>query len=314
MGEAKRRGDFEKRKAEAESNIIRGVVIPPGKISIVGSQYYMHHSIRSEDLLYYAMYWDKIVMPSGIIEISNELTHQLAQNDVLAQIHTRSIPPNPSMINPDGSYGMEQHELYAFGEIAKKKLSERGSDWIIGHIEGDPIYLPTHRKQENLLRLRVTQSLPFPANTGEYSIDDLLNFKIRRAPELAALHDSMDNLIKKIHLEPINALKESEIKRFENAINELDKTMFERFHVIQKSDWEMNISMDIPTIIEKGPLLVGGFLADQVLTTDYLLTGITALSSFISLHKKYGFTFNKHARKDIKLEYISGAKSEKIIP
>ncbi|HEO1785486.1 DUF6236 family protein [Acinetobacter baumannii] len=314
MGEAKKRGSFEDRKTQATKNIIRGVVTPPGQVSIRGNNYYMEKSYSNEDLLYYALYWDKIVMPSGIAKITTELAEELIKSDVLSQPRTFDIQPHPSTINLDGSVSMEKHELYAFGEIAKSKLNEKGANWVISHIDGDPIYLPTHSNKENNLRLRVTQILPFPAMTGEYSVDDLLNFKLRRESELAALHDSMDNLLKRLYEEPIQAIRETEIKRFENAVDELDKTLIERFTVIQKSDWEVGLNLDPVNIFERTSAIGAAMAADHALSPYPIITGITGLLSMLSLSKKYGITFNRYARNDIKLEYISGAKSEKIIP
>ncbi|CAM0698908.1 DUF6236 family protein [Acinetobacter baumannii] len=295
-------------------NIIRGVVTPPGQVSIRGNQYNMVRSYSNEDLLYYALYWDKIVMPSGIVKITSELADELIKSNVLSQPGTFDIQPHPSTVNQDGMVSMERHELYAFGEIAKSKLNTKGENWVISHIDGDPIYLPTHTNKENSLRLRVTQILPFPAMTGDYSVDDLLNFKIRRESELAALHDSMDNLLKKLYNEPIQAIRETEIKRFENAVSELDKTLIERFRVIQKSDWEVGLSLDPVNILERTSAIGAAIAADHALSPFPIFTSIAGLASVLSLSKKYGVTFNQYARDDIKLEYISGAKSEKIIP
>ncbi|HGP3418235.1 TPA: DUF6236 family protein [Acinetobacter baumannii] len=296
------------------NNIIRGVVTPPGQVTIKGNSYHMARSYSNEDLLYYSLYWDKIVMPSGIVKISSELSQELVKSHVLSQPSTFNMKPHPSIIRPDGSYGMEQHELYAFGEIAKNYINKSGENWVISHIAGDPVYLPTHGKKENQLRLRVTQILPFPALTGDYSVDDLLNFKIRRQSELAALHESMDNLIKKLYNEPIQAIRETELKRFENAVKELDKTLIERFKIIQKSDWEVGLNLDPVNIIERTSAIGTAIAADHAFSPYPICSSIAGLFSLLSLNKKYGITFNQYARNDIKLEYISGAKSEKIIP
>lgn len=315
MGEAKQKGSFEERKKQASKNITRGVVTPPGQVTITGNRYSLTKPLSGEDLLYYAMYWDKIIIPSGLVQFNSPLHDELIRNGVLSQPSTFEIPPHPSTIDANGGLSMERHELYAFGEIAKSKLNAKFENWVISHIGGDPIYSPLHCEEENVLRLRVSQILPFPALTGEYSIDDLLNFKLRRSSELAALHESMDNLIKKIHDEPIQAIRESELKRFENAVQELDKTLIERFKVIQKSDWEVSFTPDISTIMEESPKLIGGFALDNFTGTSFpVFSSIAAITSMLSINKKIGFTFNQYAKDDLKLSYISGAKSEKIIP
>lgn len=313
MGEAKRRGSFEERKSQALKNIIRGVVAPPGQVSIKGDSYTLIKPISDADLLYYTLYWDKIVIPTGMVKMESVLIEELVRSEVLSLPNTYSIQPHPSYCSGRG-FSAERHELYAYGEIAKIKLNEKLENWMISHIDGDPIYDPIHCKQENSLRLRVTEILPFPALTGEYSIDDLLNFKMRRSSELAALHESMDNLIKTLHHEPIQAIREAELKRFSNAIEELDKTLFERFKVIQKSDWEVSFTPDIATIIKDTPKLIAGFSLDSFTGTSIpIFSSIAAISSMLSVTKKMGYTFNQYAKDDLKLAYISGAKSERII-
>lgn len=315
MGEAKKRGNFEKRKKEALKNIKRGIITPPGKINIQGSTYHMQQGMSADEMLYLSLYWDEILIPTGYIHVSTPFEQELISNKILIRPHSSQIPPCASSLTPEGHLRIEAHELYAFGEFAKNKLQSKGEDWIIQHISDDPMYLPEHRNEQNSIRFRITNSLPFPAYKESFNIDDLLDFKQRRKDQLGELHQSMDELLKRVYLEPIHALRESELKRFENAVDELDKPLIERFKIIRKSDWEVNLSPDIPTLIEKGGFIGSGVAADQALGLSLpVFSSIAALSSILSISKKYGFTFNQFAKDDLRLEYISGAKSEKIIP
>jgi len=315
MGEAKKRGNFEQRKKQALRNIKRGIVTPPGKIIIQDNTYHMQKGLSPDEMLYLSLYWDEILIPTGYIHVSTPFEQELISNKVLIRPHSSQITPCASSLTPEGHLKIEAHELYAFGEFAKSKLQSKGEDWVIQHISDDPIYLPEHRNEQNSIRFRITNSLPFPAYSDSFHLEDLLDFKHKRKDQLGELHQSMDELLKRIYLEPIQALRESELKRFENAVDELDKPLIERFKVIRKSDWEVSLSPDIPTLIEKGGLIGSGAAADQAFGLSIpVFSGIAALSSILSISKKYGFTFNQFARDDLKLEYISGAKSEKIIP
>jgi len=315
MGEAKKRGTFEERKAQAAKNIIRGIVTPPGKVSINANAYYMNSSFDSDEMLYLSLYWDKILIPTGYIHVDTPFEEELISGGLLIRPHSAKIKPSPHSINADGSIKVASHELYAFGEFAKEKLNMNGEDWVIQHYSQSPIYLPEHRNEQNNIRLKITNILPFPSHNESFSIDDLLEFKLRRKDQLGELHQTMDELLKRIYIEPINALKESELRRFENAVRELDKPLIERFKVIRKSDWEVSLSPDIPTLIEKTTAIGSAIVADNYTGINFpVLSSIAALGSFLSISKKYGFTFNQFAKNDIKLEYISGAKSEKIIP
>lgn len=313
MGEAKNRGTFEERKTQASKSILRGVVTTPGQLSIKDDSYKIVKHIRDEDLLYYALYWDKIIMPSGMVRLESDLIDELIRAHILSRPNTYSIAPHPSYMTEKG-FSAAKHELYAYGEIAKKKVNEKLENWMISHIDGDPIYDPLHCEKENSLRLRVTEILPFPVLSGNFSIDDLLNFKHRRSSELLALHESMDNLIKNLHNEPIQAIQETELKRFSNAIDELDRTLLERFKVIQKSDWEVSFSPNVGDIINEAPKLIGGITLDNLTNNNIpIFSTLAGLYSMLSVTKNFGFTFNQYARDDFKLAYISGAKSEKIV-
>ncbi|HAV5474025.1 TPA: hypothetical protein JI092_11890 [Acinetobacter baumannii] len=315
MGEARKRGTFHERKSQALKNIKRGIITPPGKIHMGNSGFHLEQTLPSIEVLYLSLYWDEIVMPTGYIHVGVPFEDQLIETGVLSRPHSSNIKPVKSSLNADGSLNAIPHDLYAFGEVAKEKIGLNGEDWVIQHYSSNPVYVPEHRREQNSLRLRITNILPVPAETGEYSIHDLLEFKYRRRDQLSELHQSMDELLKRIYIEPIPAIKETEIKRFENAVAELDKPLIERFKIIKKSDWEINLSPDIPTLLEKAPAIVGSIITDAQLNFGFpIASSIAALSSMFSLSKTYGYTFNQFAKDDIKLEYISGAKSENIIP
>lgn len=281
----------------------RGIVAPAGIMSISGTRMHIERTYSNEDIFYYVMYWDKIAIPSSsAFHCGLPLERELASLGILER------PQLPVI----GIVDVAQHTHWTFGEIAKQKLKEDKSDWMIHHMSGDPIYLPQHSTKQDSIRLKITKALPIPSNDGNFSLDDLLDFKLRRASELEGLHTTMDNLLKKIHYEEITVIQKTELKRFENAINELDKTIFERFKIYKKSDFEVNIDL-------KGDALVALALNAPVIGSD-LLTGeipvatlATSIFSVFSLSKKYGVTFNQYNHGDYNLEYISSARSENII-
>lgn len=313
MGEAKRRGTFEERKKQALNNIKRGIITTHGKVSVVGERYRMNGIMPDIEMLYLSLYWDEIIIPTGILRVGLPFEQDLIKYGVLTRPDTLQIPPSKSSITADGSIKFASHEVYAFGEIAKQKIDVAGEDWVIQHFS-EPTYMPEHRNEQNNIRLRISNILPIPSITETFNLEDLLEFKYRRKDQLGELHQSMDELLRRIYVEPIPAIKESELKRFENAVKELDKPLIERFKVIRKSDWEVSLSPDIPTILEKTPIIAGAIATDGMLNMDFpVISSIASIASILSLTRKYSFTFNQFAKEDIKLEYIAGAKSENII-
>lgn len=281
----------------------RGIVAPAGIMSISGTKMHIARTYSNEDIFYYVMYWDKIAIPtSSAFHCGVPLERELISLGLLER------PQLPVI----GKVDVAQHTHWTFGEIAKIKLKEEKADWMVHHMSGDPIYLPEHSTKQDFIRLKITKALPIPSGEGKFSLDDLLDFKYRRSSELEGLHTTMDRLLRKIHYEEIDVIQKTELKRFENAIKELDKTVFERFKIYKKSDFEVNIDL-------KGDALLALALNTPAIGSS-LLTGeipiaalATSIMSVFSLSKKYGVTLNQYNQGDYNLEYISSARSENIL-
>lgn len=277
----------------------RGIVAPGGIMSIKGNSMHLARSYLPEDIFYYAMYWDKIAIPSSpAIHIGLPLEDELSQLGILER-------PTMPLI---GTVEAARHVHWTFGEIAKQKLKEDKSDWVIHHMSGDPIYLPEHSTKKDVIRLKITNALPIPSADGKFSLDDLLDFKFRRSAELEGLHITMDKFLKKLHSEELDVIQKTELIRFENAIQELDKTVLERFKVYKKSDLEINLELTGALALTV-PAIVQDIQSNKI----PLATIATSIISCLTLSKTYGVTFNQYNHGDFNLEYISSARSENII-
>lgn len=288
---------FKKRKIQ------RGIVAPNGIMSITGSRLFLERSYSPEDIFYYTMYWDKIAIPS-----SQAISLPLPFENELTSLSILERPTLPII----GRVDVAQHVHWTFGEIAKQKLNDQDADWIVHHMSGDPIYLPEHATKRDTIRLKITNALPIPSANGKFSLDDLLEFKNRRSSELEGLHSTMDKFLKKLNSEEIDVIRKTELKRFENAILELDKTLAERFKIIKKSDFEVNIDLKADALLALAlntPALIHDIQANNIT----MATITTSILSVLSFQKKYGITFNQYNHGDFNLEYISSARSENII-
>ncbi|EPF6032842.1 DUF6236 family protein [Acinetobacter baumannii] len=283
--------------------VYRGIVAPSGIMAIKGNNLFLERTYIPEDIFYYVMYWDKIAIPtSSIIHMGLPLEKELKSLGILER---PSLPAT-------GTVEAARHVHWTFGEVAKQKLKDDDFDWIIHHMSGDPIYLPEHSAKKDTLRLKITNALPIPSSDGKFSLDDLLEFKNRRASELEGLHTTMDRLLKKLNHEELDVIRKTELKRFENAILELDRTVFERFKIMKKSDFEVNIDLTgdaIQALILNTPALIHDIKSNGI----PLATIATSILSMFSLSKKYGVTLNQYNHGDFNLEYISSARSENII-
>jgi Family of unknown function (DUF6236) len=286
-----------------KKKVNRGIVAPNGIMAINGNSLVLQRSYIPEDIFYYVMYWDKIAIPtSPVIHFGLPFENELNSLGILER------PTLPAI----GSVDVAKHVHWTFGEIAKQKLNNEDEDWIVHHMSGDPIYLPEHATKKDTIRLKITNALPIPSVNGNFSLNDLLEFKMRRSSELEGLHSTMDRFLKKLNSEEIDVIRKTELKRFENAILELDKTVVERFKIIKKSDVELNIDLKSDALLALA-LNTPAIIHDIQTNNIPLATIATSILSVLSFQKKYGFTFNQYNHGDFNLEYISSARSENIV-
>lgn len=279
----------------------RCVVIPPAIMNVSQNNVHLKRSYNSEDLIYFCLYWDKVATTvSRVIHIGLPFEKELMEAGVLE----RKSFEHPKIFMPGGVGGGED-QLWSFEKIVKEKLDDDKNDWIIHHLSDEPVYSDNNSLRQNLTRLKITNLLPIPKLSEKNSIIDILEFKERRADELKALHSTLDNVLKKIHSEEIEVLKKVELEHLRIAIQELDKTVVERFKVYKKSDLEVSLDLGPSNILDLGKALINPL--------NFMDVG-TALLSLISISQKYGVTFNYPALKNkLNLDYLASAKSEYII-
>ena len=319
MGQAKQRGSFEERKKRALRNIPRGIITHSGNTEINGSAVNFKGPLLLEAMYFYAMYWDKIhVVNSGIfaaVPFASEA--EFIKEGVLEKSEIFDMPPHESYISEDGSgYDMAKHELWCFGEAVKKKMQANGEIWSVNHITQDPIYSPQHRLEQDTLRIRINELLPHPILTGDFNVSDILEFKNKRADQYGEFNECLENFLSSLIREPLQDIRERELKRFELAVLELDKTILERFKFTDKENFEVSLAIptDIPSIISTTTSITAGVLADQGLGSNFpYMTTLSTIGSMISISKKIGFTFNQYARDDLKFDYLTKAKARKLL-
>ncbi|MDC5367273.1 hypothetical protein NRA53_18460, partial [Acinetobacter baumannii] len=78
MGEAKQRGTYEERLSNAKRSILRGVITHSGNLTMdEKSEAFCYSNREVEDMLFYALYWDKISMPKSVIGSTLEIDKEL---------------------------------------------------------------------------------------------------------------------------------------------------------------------------------------------------------------------------------------------
>jgi len=165
----------------------RGVIASPALIDITSNGFMMKRSISPEEIRYYALYWDKVVIPG-----SNLVYVGVPEEEVLIETGVIERP----RVGFQGSWGgsdLGHSFAIAQAKIAESLLaSDREIDWVL-HQMGSSLALPSSfQSQQRNLRFDLINALPVPQ--GDVPIEELLEFKHRRRDQLNVLHKSFDDL------------------------------------------------------------------------------------------------------------------------
>jgi hypothetical protein len=282
----------------------RGVIAAPGIIRPLEQGFMMERSISKEELRYYILYWDKVVIPGN-----NLVYIAVPEEEELIASHAIVRP----RVQYQGTYQGDQ-VTYAILEcqtlVAERLMQDKTVDWVL-HQVGDSLALPPNfASQRDTIRVALTNILPVP--DAEIPVQEILKFKQNRKDELIELHDSLDELYFEVLNSPDKGLATNKaVLKFQSAIQNLYKTSSEGFKKTRKYDLSVELNLNGKDIIagaSAGALIdfFGGGFSIPIATV------IGAVVSMIKINAKASYTFEP-AKENTKLSYISKASIEDII-
>jgi len=166
----------------------RGVIAAPGIIRPIVQGFVMERSISKEELRYYILYWDRVVIPGN-----NLVYIGVPEEEVLIAANAISRP----RVQFQGAYQGDQVTYAILGcqaLVAEKLVQDRSVDWVL-HQLGDSLVLPSKFiSQCDTIRVALVNVLPVPDEA--IPIEEILTFKENRKDELSELHESIDELLR----------------------------------------------------------------------------------------------------------------------
>lgn len=283
----------------------RGVIAAPAIISIHGDGFTMERGLSPQEIRYYALYWDKVVIPS-----SNLVYVGLPEEEILIQSGVIERP----RVGFQGSFGgadIGNSFAVAQSAVAKKLMEEeKSTDWVLHQI-GNKLSIPKeYIEQKNSLRFELVNLLPVP--DGATPIADILEFKERRKTEFNALHEC-------IELSYIEALKcpdpdlgvSRAIRALKESIENLDAVSSEKWERTSKFDFATEFNLDGGKIVNG---IASGAAFDFFTNAFTLPIGsiIGGVASIFKFKAGYSSSF-KPAANNSKLAFLSHANNERII-
>lgn len=286
----------------------RGIITNTGKMGRIDDRgVSISRNISNQDLNYYLLYWDKIIMPT------NNLFHLAIQNE--DEIIKTGILERPrvqfsswSSKNQDASY---DPFVIAQSMVANKLISEDNTtDWTI-HQMGEQIVVGNEQKKEfNSIKLELQNCLPIPDQAVNFQ--EILEFKEKRKDELVALHSTIDDLYLDILKSPdVDFEKRKCVSELSNAIQNLETSSKEKFSAISKYNFTTELNINGKDIA----LAMGGGAAFDFFTTGMNIpigTVLSGLASMIKIKANKTVSVEK-AENKLKLSYLANASKKEII-
>ncbi|WP_201587764.1 DUF6236 family protein [Psychrobacter jeotgali] len=279
----------------------RGIIATPGIINRLPKGFQMNGSISLDEMRYYALYWDKVVIPT------NNLVHiGVPQEEAFISAGAIERP----RIAFHGSYEGDQVTnamLSCQGLVAKELVKDKETDWVIQQFSDELTMFDDYIEERNTLRIDLASCLPVP--TGEVNIHDILEFKELRKNEFISLHEYLDEVYEQALLSPDQTLASKKaISNLTKSIADLDK--------VTKEGFKEYIKHNLSTIFNLYKEKIGeGIIMDITLAA---LTGSSIIpagtlgsivSATIKVSSNSTQTF-RPADKNLKLAYLSKAQKD----
>ncbi|MDN3518156.1 DUF6236 family protein [Aquisalimonas lutea] len=276
----------------------RGVIAPPAIIHPIPQGLKMERGISSQELRYYVMYWDRVVIPNN-----NLIGFGIPEEDELIQSGAVERP----RVNFIGAYGGDQLTeavLSCQTEVAEELLKDKTKDWVIHQFSSECALLDKVIKEQETIRVDLANVLPVP--DANVPINEVLEFKERRKDELGALHQELDALYKEALQAPDTDLETRKVvSDLSQRIRDLDRVSNERFPGNRKFDLavELNVNgMNITKGVAYGSAI--DFFATAY--TIPIATVVGGLASTITVTARATKTFEP-AKENDKLAYLGSA-------
>ncbi|MFT7030218.1 MAG: hypothetical protein ACJA2C_001614 [Marinoscillum sp.] len=286
----------------------RGIITNTGRMVRNDSQSVsLSGGLTDNDLNYYLMYWDKIVMPTNnIFHLAIRDEEELLKTEILERPRVAFSSWTTNVENGSFDPFVIAQSIVANNLLSKDKLT----DWTI-HQLGEEIVIGNDQKKEfDAIKVELLKCLPVP--DGQLNFAEILEFKEKRKDELSELHSKIDSLYLDILNSPDKdfALRKS-VSEFNESIENINSVSEERFKSLTKYNLttELNLNgKDLSVAIASGAIF-------DFYTTGFTIpigTVVSGLASLIKVKANRTTSIEK-AENKLKLSYLAEATEKGII-
>ncbi|EKO3982999.1 hypothetical protein DID95_11870 [Vibrio fluvialis] len=283
----------------------KGIIAAPAKVSGNGSKFQSEGALTVEELRYFLLYWDRVVVPTtNLIHLALPEEKDFLSTNVI----TRPSVPFSGTFNGEK---MARAQIEAQTRIANELIThDRNVDWTLHQI-GDSIFLPSRDAvQKQMIRVELQNCLPVPI--GNVPAHEILEFKERRKDQLQELHKHLEDLYFEVLSSPDPSLKSKRtVSDLKTAIASVDKVASEKWIVTKKFNLSAELNLNAKDIVTGA---AAGSAFDFFLDMFTLPIGTIAgaLAPVVKVRAKYDVSL-KAAQNKCVLGYLASAQKESLI-
>jgi hypothetical protein len=282
----------------------RGIIASPGIITPLAGSFRMERSLSAEELRYFILYWDEIVIPGN-----NLVYIGVPGEEELIKCGAISRP----RIAFQGSFQGDQVTnaiLGCQGIVAEQLVKRTDTDWVIHQIGTTLSVLRNFSERRNMLRIVLAEALPVPS--PDIPVAELLEFKSRRRDQLVEMHEALDAVYQEVLAAPDSDLAARKaISQLKRTIESVNTVTAKELRSEKKYSISVQFNLDGARAT---PAIGAGALFDLFTNGLTIPIGIvgSALLSTLKIKSAVEYTFSP-AHENKKLAYISSASAEGLI-
>lgn len=279
----------------------RGVIASPGLIQPLPEGFRMERSINDQELAFYVLYWDDVIIPdNNLVSISVPQQQQYIDSGAISR---------PKVVY-GGSYQGDMVTNAILGVtavVASEKVKSSDEDWVLHQFGSEHVLPEDISASKETLRLLLHNTLPTP--NADVPLVEILEFKERFKSARSALHDCLDETYQEVLAAPDAQLHARKaISRLKDEIRgfELDD--------VKKSGWSrFSLNVEFKITPEKLMQVGKGVGIDLISGSPVpVATLINTVASFFELGA--GSTRTVGSSKSDRLGYLTAGRNAGVVP
>lgn len=281
----------------------RGVVALPFEAHQREHGFEIGDALSALQLNYFALYWDKISVPTNIF-----FGLQLPNEEVFKETGLLTRP----MINVGSTLAIEDfpkvHLLAQVQLTDHLREVDKSTAWSIHQTGDNSLLFADQSVSKETVRLELENLLPVPSTN--VALHEILEFKYRRKDELQALHSYCDELYFEIINSGDPTLQAAKtFSKLKQSISDLDKLNAEGWRSPVKFDLDISPEFDLSDVRAGIATILGAFSSSHVFETVTAGAMIAVLEGFVKIKPR--LQSMRHGG-STNLAYISKARVEGI--